>query len=162
MTKTKEAKAEVEDSEELDDLLGQAAAEGAEDGDDDEVDIDLSESVSYEAFTAKVPVEIVKATKLVGKDSGKPYVKLQLRIFEGEYEGRVVFTNLNLTGKGAGFGADKLKAFGYVIDPDRPKLRLKALLGLKAIASCAPDKREQYSDNVEVGKITRYVAPELP
>jgi hypothetical protein len=128
------------------------------DAEADELEIDLSEAETYEPFEAKVPVEIVAAATKFGKESKKPYLELKLRVFEGEFEKRVLWTNINLTGKGAGFGVEKLAAFGYAIDKDKPRVKPSALVGLKATAACAPDEREEYAHKVVVGKITRYVS----
>ena len=150
-------------SEELDALMAKAAEEGEDIG-DDEVEIDLSEAETFEPFTAKVPVEIVARALKHGKDSGKPYLELKVRVFEGEFEKRVLWTNINLTGKGAGFGFDKLAAFGAkdkdgnAVSRDNPKVSLKGLLGLRAFAECAPDERAEYAHKVVVGKITPYVS----
>jgi len=147
---------------ELDALMRQAAEEG-EDVGDDEVDIDLSEAATFEPFTDKnVPIEITTASRKVGKDSGAPYLELKVRVFEGEHAKRVLWTNINLTGKGAGFGIDKLAAFGATSKDGTPisskntKLYLPGLVGLKALAECAPDEREEYKTKVVIGKIKPY------
>ena len=156
-----------EDDNELDALMRQHAEEGAEIG-DDEVDIDLSEAETYEPFTATVPVEITTAAlKVAGQNAkvpGSKYLELKLRVFEGEYEKRVAWTNVSLTGKGAGFGIDKLEAFGAEsksgdpINKDNVKVYLPGLRGLRALAACAPDPREEYKHKLVVGKISRYVS----
>lgn len=144
-------------SDDLDELMRQAAEDGADIG-DDELEIDLSEAETFEPFTAKVPVEIIAVQLKTGKESGKPYLELKLRVFEGEFAKRILWTNVNLTGKGAGIGYDTLAAFGYSLDREKPKVKRSALIGLKAVASCAPDKREEYSHKVVVGKITTYTS----
>jgi hypothetical protein len=144
-------------SDDLDELMRQAAEEGEAIG-DDEVEIDLSEAATFEPFTADVPVEIVGRALKYGKESKAPYLELKLRIFEGEHVKRILWTNINLTGAGAGFGVEKLAAFGYSLDKDKPKVKLSALDGLKALASCAPDSREEYKHKVVVGKIKPYVS----
>jgi hypothetical protein len=145
-----------QDPKSLEDLMEKAAEEGAEIG--DEVDIDLSEAETYEPFEADVPVEITTALLKRSKENHNPYIELKLRVFEGEYLGRVVFSNLNLTGKGAGFAFADLKSFGYEVDKDKPKVSVTRLIGLKAIAVCKPDDREGYSHKVKVKRIKRYVS----
>jgi hypothetical protein len=126
-----------------------------------EVLIDLSEADTFDPFTAVVPVVIVTAEMKTGKDSGKPYIKLRLKVTSGEYEGRVLFTNLNLTGKGAGFAMKDLEKFGATskdgkpINKDNPRIDIEGLPGLEARASVAPDSREEYSDQVQVNKILK-------
>jgi hypothetical protein len=142
---------------ELNAMLADSAEEGA-DLADDEVEIDLSEAESFEPFTATVPVEVVAAVLKHGKTSKKPYVELKLRVFEGDYEKRILWTNINLTGKGAGFATDKLRALGLDFDPKHPRIKLKGLVGRRCNVACAPDEREEYSHKVVVGKFTRYVS----
>lgn len=145
----------------MSDAFDKMMEEAVDEGDDigsDVVDIDLSEAMTFEPFTAKVPVEIVTAALKHSQEAGNPYIEMKLRVFEGEHEGRILFTNLNLKGKGAGFAMDKLAAFRYEVDPEKPQLAMSKLIGLRATASCAPDTREEYSHKVVVGKITRYVA----
>lgn len=145
-------------SDEFDKMLEEAGEEGF-DAADDLIDIDLSEAMTFEPFTAKVPVEIVTAIlKRAQEPPHNPYIELKVRVFEGEFEGRILFTNLNLKGKGAGIAMDKLRAFGYSVDPEKPQLSPAKLIGLRANAACAPDDREEYSHKVVVGKITKYVA----
>lgn len=154
---------ETETNEELDALMA-AAAEAGEELGDDEVEIDLSEAVTFEPFEARVPIEITAAAKKHGKESKKPYLELKVRVFEGEFEGRVLWTNINLTGKGAGFGFDKLEAFGAKskdgkpVSRENPRIFLGGLKGLRASADCAPDEREEYKKKVVVGKIVAYVS----
>lgn len=143
-------------SEALDEMMARAAEEGAE-LTDDEVEIDLSEAVNFDPFSDTVPVEIAVAALKHGKESKKPYIELKLRVFEGEYEGRILWTNLNLTGKGAGFSRDKLAAFGHPIDEDNPKVSPKKLVGAQGMAVCAPDTREGYEHKVLVSSIKKYV-----
>lgn len=150
-------------SDAMDEMLADAADAGA-DLADDEVEIDLSEAETYEPFTAKVPVEIVSATLEHGNDSKLPYLNLKLRVCEGEHEGRVMFTNVMLKGKGAGIGYDKLGAFGatsadgVAVSRDNPKISLTRLEGLRAVADCAPDTRDGYTHKVVVGRISKYVS----
>ena len=133
-----------------------AAAEEGEAIGDDEVEIDLSEAVSFEAITADVPVEIVAAELKKGPKAR--YIELKLRVFEGEHEKRLFWTNATVSGKGAGIGFDELNAFGADIDRKAPKVSCKALIGLRAVASVAPDKREEYAHKTVVGRIKRYVS----
>lgn len=148
-------------SDELEALMAAAAEQGEEIG-DDEVEIDLSEAVTFEPFEAKVPVEIVAAVVKQGPKSR--YIETKVRVFEGEYEGRVLWVNLTLTGKGASFGFEYLGAFGAkskdgeLVTKDNPRISLKQLQGLRAFAACAPDPREEYKHKVVIGKITPYVS----
>jgi len=139
----------------LAELMEDAVHEGGEIG--DEVEIDLSEAETYEPFDAAVPVEIIAAAMRKSKDKGNPYIELRLRVFEGEYLNRQVYSNLNLTGKGAGFAFADLKSFGYEIDKDKPRVSVTALIGLKAVAVCKPDAREDFSHKVVVKRIRRYI-----
>lgn len=148
-------------SNEQDELLarvhdGMELAEG-------EVLIDLSEAETYEPFTAVVPVCILTATMKTGKTSGKPYIELKLKVTEEdeEYAGRILFTNLNLTGKGAGFAIGDLEKFGATskdgtpISKTNPRIDIEGLPGLTARASVAPDDREEYSDKCVVKRILK-------
>lgn len=148
--------------EELQKLID-SSGEGAELA-DDEVEIDLSEAATFEPFTARVPVEITGAALKHGKDSKAPYIELKLRVFEGEYAKRVLWTNINLTGLGAGFGFDKLSILGatskdgQLITSKNRRISLGNLIGLRCSVDAAPDKREEYSHKVEVGKFYKYVS----
>lgn len=150
---------------ELQELLAQAQAEGEDIG-DDEVEIDLSEAATFEAFTDRVPVEVTAAALKHGKDSKAPYIEFKLRVFEGEYEGRILWTNVNLTGKGAGFGFDKLSILGArskdgtLITKENRRISLAGLKGLRASVDVAPDEREKYKHKVVVGKFHPYVSPD--
>lgn len=145
-------------SSELDEMLAEAAANGEEIG-DDYLEIDLSEAATFEPFEAKVPVEIIGVESKRGKEAPHtPFLELKLRVFEGEYEGRTLFESVMLAGKGAGFGRDKLAAFDYMVDPEKPRVSPKALKGRRAFAECAPDTREEYKHKVVVGKLTKYVS----
>jgi len=142
---------ESEIEEGLDDLIQESDA-GYEVA-DDEVDIDLSEAVSFEPFTGTVPAEVVKATLTHGQASKKPYIELRLQVTEGEFEKRMLFYNINLTGKGAGFAGEALRILGYPIDPKRPKVSPKRLVGAKCNAVCAPDEREEFAHKVVVKRL---------
>jgi hypothetical protein len=166
MTARKQKPQEDEVDNELQELLEQAQADGEDIG-DDEVEIDLSEAATFEAFTApKVPVEITAAALKHGKDSKKPYIEFKMRVIEGEYEGRILWTNVNLTGKGAGFGFDKLTVLGakskdgQLITKENRRVSLAGLKGLRASVDVAPDKREEYKHKVVVGKFHPYVSPD--
>jgi hypothetical protein len=143
---------------ELDALMAAAAEEGDAVGedDDDELDIDLSEAEDFSPFKAKVPVEIVGTKVKVANDSKNKYIELKLRVFEGDYEGRILWRNLPLKGKGSGFTRDILTAFGAGIDWDAPKIVPSALLGLQAYTQAAPDKREEYKHKVVTGTFSAY------
>lgn len=150
---------------ELAELLAQAQVEGEDIG-DDEVEIDLSEAATFEAFTDRVPVEVTAAALKHGKESKAPYIEFKLRVIEGEYEGRVLWTNVNLTGKGAGFGFDKLSVLGAkskdgtLISKENRRIALSNLKGLRASVDVAPDEREEYKHKVVVGKFHPYVSPD--
>jgi hypothetical protein len=148
--------------EELNELIA-ASGEGSELA-DDEVEIDLSEAATFEPFTARVPVEVTGAALKHGKASTKPYIELKLRVFEGEYAKRVLWTNINLTGLGAGFGFDKLSLLGatskdgQLITSKNRRISLGKLVGLRCLVDCAPDEREEYAHKVVVGKFYKYVS----
>jgi ribosomal protein S28E/S33 len=135
-------------SDELDALMERAAAEGEDIG-DDELEIDLSEAVDVSPFAAKgVPVEVVKSLVKTSA-AGNKYIKLQLRVFEGEYTKRVIFENVNLKGTGAGFGRQTLDALGAGIDWDAPRVKPQALVGLKGLVDTVVTSQEGYSDKTE-------------
>jgi len=151
--------------DELNELLDQAQAEGEDIG-DDEVEIDLSEAVNFDPFTARVSVEVTAAALRHGNDSKAPYIEFKMRVFEGEYEGRCLWTNVSLTGKGAGFGFDKLSALGAkskdgtLISREHRRISISGLKGLRAAVDVAPDKRKEYKHKAEVGKFHKYVSPD--
>lgn len=144
---------------------------GEEYGED--IEIDLSEAVSFEPFNAdKLPVEIVGAKLKKGTESGKPYVELQLLSFgDHEYAGRTLWTNINLTGKGAGIGFDQLEAFGATsksgepVSRENPKLHLPGLVGLLGLAKVRIGKDrtvngQHYEGRAEVKAIKPYISPD--
>jgi hypothetical protein len=135
----------------LDELTRQAAEEGADIG-DEELEIDLSDAVDLSPFAGKdVPVEVVKAVKTPSKSTpGNTYIKLHLRVFEGEFKGRYIFDNVNLKGKGAGFARSSLDALGAGIDWDAPRIRPSKLVGLRALVKTAIDVQEDYADKTVV------------
>jgi hypothetical protein len=161
----KRVKDEVpEDDENLDELIAQSVEEGAELA-DDEVEIDLSEAVSYKPFTDRVAVEVVKAELKHGKTSKNPYIKLQLKVIEGEHAKRVLFTNVTLTGTGASFGFETLESLGAkskdgeLITEKNRRVWPPGLVGLKAIASVLPDERPEYNTQTVVkGALKPYVS----
>lgn len=144
-------------SEELDALMERAATEGEEVG-DDELDIDLSEAVDISPFASKgVPVEVVKVLVKTSA-AGNKYIKLQLRVFEGEYEKRVIFENVNLKGTGAGFGRQTLDALGADINWDAPRIKPQSLVGLKATIDTVVTSQEGYSDKTEAKNWRSFVS----
>jgi hypothetical protein len=144
-------------SEELEALMNKAAQEGDDIG-EDELEIDLSEAVDLSPFASKgTPVEVVK-TLVKTSAAGNKYIKLQLRVFEGEHEGRVIFENVNLKGTGAGFGRQTLDALGAGIDWDAPRVKPQSLVGLKASIDTVVTSQEGYSDKTEAKNWKPYVS----
>jgi hypothetical protein len=136
-------------SDELDVLMA-AAAEAGEDIGDEELDIDLSEAVDISPFAAKgVNIEVVKAVAKLSS-AGNKYIKMQIRVFEGDFEKRVIFDNVNLKGAGAGFGRQTLDALGAGIDWAAPKVKASKLIGLKATVDCVIESQEGYNDKTVV------------
>jgi hypothetical protein len=156
------------DEAELNGLIAQSVEEGAA-LDDDEVEIDLTEATSYKPFTAKVAVEVRKATlkRAKGGDHNQ-YIELQLSVIEpGEHLKRALFTNVTLKGTGAGFGIETLESLGAtskdgeLISEKNRRVYPPGLVGLKGVASCAPDEREEYNHKTVVkGALKPYVSPD--
>lgn len=149
----------------LDPALLQAAADGEDFGDD--VDIDLSEAINFDPFEADdLPFEVIAAEKKIGKTSKAPYIELTVKAFDHEeFAGRQLYTNVNLTGKGAGIGFDTLEALGAtdkagnLVTRDNPKVNPGRLVGLKGLAKVRIKPAEgEYKAKAEIKRVRPYVS----
>lgn len=81
--------------------------------------MDLSEAVSFKPVdSGTYPAEVaeIQDTKQSEKAT---YLPIMLEITDGEAQGRKLFHNIMLSGKGAGRGAEELgRLLGEEIDPD--------------------------------------------
>jgi hypothetical protein len=83
------------------------------------VRMDLSEAISFKPVDAGTyPAEVVEVKDAKSSDKAT-FLPIVLEISEGEAQGRKLFHNIMLSGKGAGRGADELgNLLGEEIDPD--------------------------------------------
>ena len=98
---------------------------------------DFSEAVEFDR--TPIPAGIYNAvvdtsfsSELKESRAGNRYFSLAFDIIDGEYEGRKVFTNCMLTGKGAGFTKALLKNLGYYDNSQgsRVKFNINELQGI--------------------------------
>lgn len=98
---------------------------------------DFSEAIEFDR--TPVPAGIYKsivdtsfASDLKESVNGNRYFTLAFDIIDGEYEGRKLFTNCMLTGKGAGFTKAILKNLGYYDNSQgsRVKFNINELHGI--------------------------------
>ncbi len=139
----------------LDEVLNNATS--------DEVEIDFSSAVSFEALpTGTYVLEIESVEQGVSKPKppatvGNPKLVWKFVVVEGAHTGRVLFRHSPTTGKGSGLTKDVLKALG-VGDLDNPKVKFKmsTAVGQRVIADVIPQKDNE--DFNEIKKLRPYVA----
>lgn len=81
--------------------------------------MDLSEAISFRPVdSGTYEAEVVDLQEVKQSDKAT-YLPIRLEITEGDAQGRPLFHNIMLSGKGAGRGAEELgRLLGEDIDPD--------------------------------------------
>jgi hypothetical protein len=85
-----------------------------------EVRMSLADAVSFKPLPEDTyDVEIIEVQGPTTSDGGTTYITPVLEVSDGDHQGRRLFHNVMLDGKGAGMGAEFLsKALGEDIDVD--------------------------------------------
>ena len=154
-----EAAAEEETPDEVDALL-QAGYEAGESEDNWEVDEDdlaaldaADEAGDYDAFKADVTILCTKSEKLVGNDSGDPYIKLTWVVQDGPHEKAHIWDLIMLRGKGLGFAKKKLNQLGLSVQGLNPKAFENLLVTAKTKIQ-QPQKGTDYDAKTVIAKYT--------
>ena len=86
----------------------------------------------------KYLVEIKDAEKKDASRSGDGMVTIRAKIVGGDHAGYSIFDNLMMTGRGAGIGASKAKAFGVTLKKGRT-VDTDDFIGRRAYCFAAPE-----------------------
>lgn len=151
MSDTKEEEFAGSGNDELDDLLEAAAAQ--EELDEDEVELDLSESAEYEPFEGQFAAQFTKVEFTHAKGGTKgPMLKTELTVIEeGDHKGRRAWPNLMLGGRGAWKTKQAYAAAGVELDLDATpvKIKPKALKNKVVFVTFEIKSQEGYKDKTE-------------
>jgi hypothetical protein len=122
----------------------------------DEVDIDFSSAVSFEALPKdRYLLEIESVESGMSKPKadapqGNPKLVWKFVVVDGEHAGRVVFRHSPTTGKGSGLTKDVLRALGVgSLDSPQVKFKMSSAVGQRVYADVQPQ-----SDNDKYSEIT--------
>jgi hypothetical protein len=126
-----------------------------------ELVIDFSETQSFDPLPPGDYVVSVESAKPGKSTAGNPKVSLQVKVIEGEQEGRMLFDDLVLTGKGAFKIRQALKAFG-LLDSDQDQVRLDSddLVGCVGTVTVANEvwAEEDGGDGETRSRVKKYVS----
>jgi hypothetical protein len=84
-------------------------------------------------------VEITETKEKKSRRSGDGMVTIRTRIVEGDHAGYSIFDNIMLTGRGAGIGASKARAFGVRVKKGQP-VNARDFIGRRAYCLAAPEE----------------------
>lgn len=143
-------------AESLEDVLNNAT--------NDEVEIDFSAAVDFEAVPAGeyvaeiISVEPTKASEKA-KVPGAPLAKFTFKVTDdGPVKNRQFFVHASLTGAGAGRTKEVLRAIGVPVEGDKIKFRLSQAVG-QVVTLVILNRGEDAEYPNEVKKVKAFVAP---
>lgn len=120
-------------------------------GGNEEVDLDFSGAVEFEALNGEYPARVLSCVPDKGKKSGAPLLVWEFALTEGARAGWKRKTWTVTTGKGSGKAKGVIKAVGGDVSGDRIRFKPSSAVGKDVILVLRPQKdNDEYDEIVKV------------